>query len=488
MNFQSIRQTYQDLWKARLSRRVAAWVFVSLVIIEGIILIPSYANRRRELLKRKEQVSAEILAATKQGFMESSTDANLSGELRYAFDRFGQSLNPESIVKGGALYSTRGELIGKFGESVDLDPRRVGSRDRLTQITQNGTRYEAAWGGANFNDQYILVISHDSSDLGLALLAYVGRILLLVFIISIVVTASTMAVVTSVIITPFLTLRDDFGKVVHAIRETDAAPCFETLSTIELQSQTNQQNRDEITEVFEAFHQMFGRIYDEIQQRQTAEQALRGEQAKTEKLLLNILPESIAEKLKNEEGAIADKFDCVSILFADLVNFTCLSTQIPPVELVALLNEVFTLFDTLAEAHQLEKIKTIGDAYMVASGIPEPRADHAEAIAAMALEMQSALHRFNAEQNQNFELRIGINSGPIVAGVIGRRKFAYDLWGDTVNVASRMESHGIPSKIQVTEFTYSLLKDKFDLEYRGQIEVKGRGTMDTYFLKGGSVT
>lgn len=220
----------------------------------------------------------------------------------------------------------------------------------------------------------------------------------------------------------------------------------------------------------------------EASDRKKAQAALRIEQEKAERLLLNILPEAIAQRLKQQEGSIADSFDEVSVLFADIVGFTQLSSRIEPTELVNLLNEIFSAFDHLAERHGLEKIKTIGDAYMVVSGLPMPRADHAEAIAEMALDMQQAAIKFSKTNDIDINIRIGINSGPVVAGVIGIKKFIYDLWGDTVNVASRMESQGIPGCIQVTSFTYKLLYHKYHFEERGIIQVKGKGEMTTYLL------
>ncbi|MGL5063815.1 MAG: adenylate/guanylate cyclase domain-containing protein, partial [Microcoleus sp.] len=180
---------------------------------------------------------------------------------------------------------------------------------------------------------------------------------------------------------------------------------------------------------------------------------------------------------------IADTFNDVTVLFADIVGFTQLSSQVSPTELVSWLNEIFSEFDQLAEKHGLEKIKTIGDAYMVVGGLPMPRLDHAEAIAEMALDMQQAVVEFSKTHDRDFSIRIGINSGPVVAGVIGIKKFIYDLWGDTVNTASRMESHSLPGRIQVTSETYQILLDKFLLENRGIIEVKGKGQMNTYWLK-----
>ncbi|OUC11801.1 MAG: hypothetical protein B0A82_26170 [Alkalinema sp. CACIAM 70d] len=216
-------------------------------------------------------------------------------------------------------------------------------------------------------------------------------------------------------------------------------------------------------------------------------QALRQvtqEQEKSEKLLLNILPEPIADRLKREPQAIADGFAEATVLFADIVGFTELSSRLSPQELVAQLNEIFSQFDRLAEQYGLEKIKTIGDAYMVVGGLPEPRNDHAAAIAEMAIAMQATLATINQNRGESLNIRVGINSGPVVAGVIGLKKFIYDLWGDTVNVASRMESHGKPGSIHVSEATYQQLKHLYAFEERGVIPIKGKGEMRTYWLKG----
>lgn len=208
------------------------------------------------------------------------------------------------------------------------------------------------------------------------------------------------------------------------------------------------------------------------------------ERQKSESLLLNILPKPIADKLKQDQGVIAESFSNVSVLFADIVGFTQLSASISAIELVHLLNGIFSRFDELAEKHSLEKIKTIGDSYMVVSGLPTPREDHAEAIAQMALDMKLALEEFKTETNQNVSLRIGIHSGAVVAGIIGTKKFIYDLWGDTVNTASRMESHGLPDCIQISAATCELLSDKYLVEKRGLVYVKGKGEMLTYLLNG----
>jgi adenylate cyclase len=219
-------------------------------------------------------------------------------------------------------------------------------------------------------------------------------------------------------------------------------------------------------------------------QREEALAALRVEQDKAEGLLLNILPRSIADKLKADTATIADQFDAASILFADVVDFTPLSERLPPAEVVGILDHLFTHFDVLAERYRLEKIKTIGDCYMAAAGVPTPRADHARAVALMALDMREAMSSQDGVGHLGLELRIGINSGPVVAGVIGRKRFLYDLWGDAVNTASRMESHGTPGQIQVTRATYELLKDEFVLERRGTVPLKGKGEMETWYLLG----
>ncbi len=211
---------------------------------------------------------------------------------------------------------------------------------------------------------------------------------------------------------------------------------------------------------------------------------IQAEREKSDRLLLNILPEPIAERLKQGESVIADSFADATILFADIVDFTPFSAQMSPAELVALLNEIFCTFDQLVEQYRLEKIKTIGDAYMVVGGLPTPRPDHAEAVADIALAIQSSIAEFNATHDSSLSMRIGINTGPVVAGVIGTARFSYDLWGDAVNTAGRMQSHGIADKIQVTAATYTRLQDRFLFEKRGVIEVKGKGKMLTYFLTG----
>ncbi len=206
-------------------------------------------------------------------------------------------------------------------------------------------------------------------------------------------------------------------------------------------------------------------------------------QSRSELLLLNILPKEIVEKLKEGHHTIADQYEEASILFADVVNFTTLSTTMTPSKLVELLNEVFSKFDALSEKYELEKIKTIGDCYMVAAGVPRPCHDHALKLTAMAVEMRDYVV-VNEFKGNKLQFRFGINSGPVIAGVIGRKKFSYDLWGDSVNLASRMESNGNSGEIQVSQVTYELIKDDFNCVAQGTVPIKGKGEMRVWFVEG----
>jgi guanylate cyclase len=216
-----------------------------------------------------------------------------------------------------------------------------------------------------------------------------------------------------------------------------------------------------------------------VRQKDRALELLGREQEKSELLLLNVLPKEVVTVLKDEVRTIADYVEEVSVLFADVVDFTPLTTELAPMEMVSLLDEAFSYFDELVEKNDLEKVRTIGDNYMVAAGAPRRRPDHAHILAKMALSMNSFVPR----NGRSLKFRIGINSGPVIAGVIGTTKFHYDLWGDTVNTASRMESHGLPGKIQITRTTRDLIKDDFVCSRRGMIEIKGKGAMETWLLE-----
>jgi class 3 adenylate cyclase/HAMP domain-containing protein len=244
--------------------------------------------------------------------------------------------------------------------------------------------------------------------------------------------------------------------------------------------------KDEIGQLGHSFNAMADTIQihseqlEELVRLRTRE--LTEEKQTSERLLLNVLPGPIAERLKTGENLIVDRFDAVSVLFADIVGFTTLSQRTSPEALVTMLNELFSTFDRLAEQHGLEKIKTIGDAYMVVAGIPNPLPDHAAAITRMALDMIASVEAYGRRASPELTIRVGIHTGSVVAGVIGTKKFIYDLWGDTVNTASRMESHGVPGRVHVTEATRRLLGDRFELEKLPPMEVKGKGTMQTYLV------
>lgn len=293
-------------------------------------------------------------------------------------------------------------------------------------------------------------------------------------------------------------LRQNQGKLLTMLRHQIELP-EQLIHAIEIAyDQPDHPNNDQIfldddrifdfytAPVFSPQQIFYGMVwyFRDVTARVKAEQALQAEKAKTERLIRNVLPERIAERLKQNRVAIADRFDEVTVLFADIVGFTKMSAELPPKELVALLNDVFSAFDELAEKYSLEKIKTIGDAYMLAGGLPTRRAHHAEAVADMALDMLKTISGFRIFNGEPLQMRIGINTGPVVAGVIGTKKFIYDLWGNTVNIASRMESQGLPGHIQVTETTYKKLCNKYTFQERGNILVKGKGEMPTYLLMG----
>lgn len=246
--------------------------------------------------------------------------------------------------------------------------------------------------------------------------------------------------------------------------------------------------RDEIGQLGANFNAMAATIQLHSENLETMvakrTEELVAEKQTSERLLLNVLPGPIADRLKGGERLIVDRFESVSVLFADLVGFTAMASHTSPEELVTMLNELFSMYDALAERHGLEKIKTIGDSYMVVAGIPQPVPDSAGVITEMAQDMLTDLAAYSRRRGVALSVRIGIHTGSVVAGVIGTKKFIYDLWGDTVNTASRMESAGVPSRIQVSEATYELLADRYTFEERGPIEIKGKGAMKVYLLEG----
>jgi len=457
------------LCRARLSWQITAWVFLSIVAIEVIIFIPSYARRERELLQQLGEVTVATVTSLKRSAMQQDlSTADMIDKVKF--------LAANTEIKGAAIYNLQGQAIGTFGEVPELGyPSLQGGQQEVRRLNPDRTRLDVAWPATMIDNQHVLILRVDASSVQRDLMAFGGRITGLVVIISLVVTLTTMVVLGVIVITPILRLRDNLLLAGEALSRDEYMANFHTLPT---------HHQDELGQVMVAFEQMYQRVWAEIQSRKASEAALRLEQAKSERLLLNILPETIVEQLKENHQTIAQRFEEATILFADLVDFSGLASQMSPTDLVNLLNQIFSTFDQLAEQHGLEKIKTIGDAYMAVGGLPLPRTDHAEAVANMALDMQQAIGQFQRVDGKPFHLRIGINTGPVVAGVIGIKKFIYDLWGDAVNVASRMESQGRVNSIQVTQAVYDRLKHTYHFEERGIIQVKGRGDMMTYFLKG----
>ena len=454
----------RQLIKSRLSRRIVTSVFLSIVAIESIILIPSYWRREQEHLHQLEWLSTEVLLPSIQTKIDNKQGSQA------ILTKCAAQLNPKSLILGGALYTANGQLLGVFGKEPPNFAADVVITQKILRQRQERDRYDVLWPAAQLKGDYILAVRHDISGLSMNMFLYVLRIGGLVLLISAFVTLVTILVLGQILIKPILCLRDDLIASGEAVSQ-NYCPNFNTLS---------QQRTDELGEVATAFRQMFQRIQQEIWDRKQAEVALRSEQEKSERLLLNILPSEVASQLKNSPGAIASRCSEATILFADIVDFTGLAANMPPADLVDQLNEIFSAFDTLTEQHGLEKIKTIGDAYMVVGGLPTHRSDHAEAVLDMAIDMLQAIRKFRRQDGKLFQLRIGINTGPVVAGVIGLKKFTYDLWGDTVNIASRLESHGQANKIQVSEATYHYLQHKHLFAQRGSINLKGRGEMQTY--------
>lgn len=455
-------------FKARLSRSIVLWIFGSIVVIETIILIPSYYRLKQELLNQIEQVSETVIESIIRLNEREMSDSK-------AFKQKIESLTEGSIIVGIDVYTPVGDLIATFGESSKLTYQNLQNQEVVRYLHQDWSRYEIGYSPQKIGINYGLIIRHDSLFIKQELSAFTLRIAGLVVIISAFVTGVMLVVLGIHLIGPILQLKQDLKRAAIALSE-DRSDC-------QFYATSNHRN-DELGEVMLAFKEMFYRIQSEIKKRKEAEAVIREEQEKAEKLLLNILPAPITQKLKQGQNNIAEGFAEVTILFADIVGFTALSATIKPAELVCLLNEIFSAFDDLTEQYQLEKIKTIGDSYMVVGGLPIPRSDHAEAIAEMALAMMTEINNFSAQHDYSIRMKIGINTGPVVAGVIGTKKFIYDLWGDAVNTASRMESHGVAGGIQVTEVTYQKLKDQYSFENRGRVFIKGKGDMNTYLLLG----
>ncbi|MGK7890004.1 MAG: adenylate/guanylate cyclase domain-containing protein [Leptolyngbyaceae cyanobacterium] len=452
---------------SRLSRRIVAWVFLSIVTIELIILLPSYRLRRRALLEDMAATSTKVLLAVK-------VDSMIGMEPSQLLDSFQTIAAEELDIVGAVLYSREGQPVATYGEQPTLNPQSVNTHTLLRYGMIDGDRYDVLWSPEQTESDFTLIVRYDITAVQVQLRWYVARILGLVVVISVFVTLVAFIGLEGILITPVLHLRDDLLIAGEAVSQDDM-PDFQSLKIM---------RQDELGEVMVAFRNMFRRIHSEIHHRKQVEDELKAEHAKSDQLLQNMLPAPIAQQLKHHQGAIAHRVSEATILFADIVDFTGLAAQVSPIRLVDMLNRIFSEFDRLAEHHGLEKIKTIGDAYMVVGGVLDPGENPARCVVEMALDMQLVIRQFKRQNGEVFQLRIGINTGPVVAGVIGLKKYSYDLWGDAVNIASRMESHGEVGKIHLSAATYEKVRGLYAVAPRGEITVKGRGLMKTYFLLG----
>ena len=477
MSMVGLLQSFLSSGSSRLSQRIVSWVFFSILIIEFVILIPSYGTRRKELLVQLEETSDQVLVAVKGNSMMDMDQEEL-------LDNLSDILHENTKIVGVALYDLDGSLVDSYGEPPMLEPILGEQQEKNRRLYAANTRYDVAWSRERSYSDYSVVVRLNSEAVRTALRHYLLRLIVLILIIAVFVTWVTFWGLERILITPVLHLRDDLRLAGDAINQ-DEIPQLYSFSHI---------RADELGEVTQAFRSMFQRIHSEIHRRKQVEAALTQEKAKSDRLLKNMLPESIAQQLKNKQeakafsehglGLIANRIEGATILFADISDFTGLAAQVTPIELVELLNQIFSAFDKLAEKHKLEKIKTIGDAYMVVGGATCPLQNSAQAVVEMALEMQEIIQHIKRNDGKTFQLRIGINTGTVVAGVIGLKRYSYDLWGDAVNIASRMESHGDIGRIHLSESTYQRIKGHYKVEPRGRIDVKGRGPMNTYFLLG----
>ncbi len=455
--------------RSRLSRRVAFWIFLNFLVVEAVVLIPS-------VLRQAGRLGDQLAAVTnaKVEWLVANDQAGSSSDLLDAVRRL-QGPTMVRAIEGAALYrDSTGELLGRFGMAPEFSPAGAGLEGATGRWFPLSGAYDAAWGPASLRGDHRLVIRHADDSVLEGLRGYILNITLIVLGIAAFLTLITMLVIHRLVIGPILALRDRLDRAGEALGQGGSPDPEHVLLPPGRQ--------DEVGEVEAAFNQSFLRTSAEMQRRVAAERSAQIERDRADSLLLNILPAPIAEEMKRGRQTIAESHEDVSVLFADIVSFTELSSQLSCHALVDLLNRVFTAFDQLSDDHRLEKIKTIGDNYMVVGGVPSSSSHHAEAIAAMALDMQAWVAGFRSPEVGRLSLRIGIHSGPVVAGVIGSRKFIYDLWGDTVNIASRMESHGLPGRIHVSETMAQRLQDRYRLEERGQLPIKGVGAMTTYWL------
>jgi class 3 adenylate cyclase len=459
------------MFRARLSRRIALWIFLNFLVVETVVLVPS-------VLRQADRLGAQLRAVTngKVEWLLENEGMEDPGALLAAVRQL-QGPAMVRAIQGAVLYDGRsGRRLGGFGTPPQLPAAEAlggGMEGRWFPLHRS---YEAIWGPRQLPGELVLVVRHDATALHHGLRSYVLNIALIVLGIAAFLTLITMLVMHRLVIGRILRLRDRLQQVGEAFgRGEQPQPDRYRLPP---------GRADEVGEVEQAFNQSLQRTASELQRRLAAEKNAEAERDRAEDLLLNILPAPIATQMKAGGRTIAEAHPDVSVLFADIVGFTELSGRLSSRALVDLLNQVFSAFDQLCDQHGLEKIKTIGDSYMVVGGLPLPRSNPAEAIAAMALDMQQVIRGIPAARAQQLQLRVGIHAGPVVAGVIGRRKFSYDLWGDTVNIASRLEANSSPGRIHVSSVVAHQLMAGFVVLERGPMAMKGVEAMTTYWLEG----
>lgn len=460
------------LFRARLSWRVTFGVFLGIVVVEAVILVPSLERKYAGMVDAAEAQATALIVPIALHAPEARSLAQLQTLLP-------PPRNSARALTGATLYDHQGQVLVKLGkESPSLPPHGQGGATPTTPPGRIERLVDLE--GSEATSARWLALRFESAPFTEALSRYSWQLLGLVAGICLIVTIVTMVVLNILVIDPIFALRNAVTQVARAHSGRGGQVEFHCRHL------TRGDEIGDVTRAFSTMNATIGRYIEAIEAREARLRTLLGERnrarRKAERLLYNILPKPVADRLQAGETSIAEHFDAASVLFADIVGFTHLATHTDACSLVGLLNEIFTTFDRLVAKHGLEKIKTIGDAYMVVGGVPTARADHADATVALALDMQQAVTEFRTPDGEPVTVRIGINSGPVVAGVIGIRKTAYDLWGETVNLASRIESHGLPGRIQMSAATYRLLTDTDGICERGAVNLKGLGETVCYLV------
>ena len=478
---------YVDFKDPRLKITLAQPLYAGRGELRGVVGVDFVLSHIREFLQQvKIGKTGQTFIVERSGLLVATSTLQRPFALREGkVERIMATEVQHSLIRETARYLTqRFADLGQIEKMQQLEFRLNGERQFLQVVPFSDGR----------NLDWLIVVVVPEKD-------FMGRIqrhtytTIQLCLLALAIAIAIGLLTSRWIVQPILQLNDasraiasgDFDRTVYIERADELGSLACSFNQMSAQLKTSHEQLAEYSKsLAQKVEERTQKLQQEVAERTAAEAALQAEQEKSERLLHNILPQAIAQQLKDGKSTIAEQFESVTILFADLVDFTPLATQIAPTTLVSLLNQIFSTFDQIAERHGVEKIKTVGDAYMAVAGLSLPVRDRAAAIADMALEMQVAITQFHRANGEPFRLRIGINTGTVVAGVIGISKFAYDLWGDTVNVASRMESQSEPGKIQVTASTYETLKDQYDFRCRGPIALKGKGDTIAYWLMGRS--